>query len=65
MAPELPESLREVAERAASVLAPESDLFEDMDSAGFGDALSRAVRSALTHPVQPARSALHLASDLV
>ena len=65
MAPELPESLREVAERAASVLAPESDLFEDMDSAGFGDALSQAVRSALTHPVQPARSALHLASDLV
>ena len=65
MAPELPEPLREVAERAASVLAPESDLFEDMDSAGFGDALSRAVRSALTHPVQPARSALHLASDLV
>ena len=65
MAPELPESLREVAERAASVLAPESDLFEDMDSAGFGDALTQAVRSALTHPVQPARSALHLATDLV
>ena len=43
MAPELPESLREVAERAASVLAPETDLFEDMDSAGFGDALTQAV----------------------
>ena len=36
MAPELPEALREVAERAANVLAPESDLFEDSDSAGFG-----------------------------
>lgn len=65
MAPELPEALREVAERAASVLAPESDLFEDMDSAGFGDALTQALRSAVTHPVAPVRSAVHLAADLV
>ncbi len=36
MAPELPEALREVAERAVNVLAPETDLFEDIDSAGFG-----------------------------
>jgi polyhydroxyalkanoate synthase len=65
MAPELPEALREVAERAASVLAPESDLFEDMDSAGFGDALTQALRSAVTHPVAPVRSAVHFAADLV
>jgi polyhydroxyalkanoate synthase len=65
MAPELPEALREVAERAVNVLAPETDLFEDMDSAGFGDALTKALRSAVTHPVQPAKSAVHLATDLV
>src|SRR6478609_3283260 len=65
MAPELPEALREVAERAVNVLAPETDLFEDMDSAGFGDALTKALRSAVTHPVKPARSAVHLATDLV
>ena len=65
MAPELPEALREVAERAVNVLAPETDLFEDMDSAGFGDALTKALRSAVTHPVKPARSAVHLATDFV
>ena len=65
MAPELPEALREVAERAVNVLAPETDLFEDMDAAGFGDALTKALRSAVTHPVKPARSAVHLATDLV
>src|SRR5664279_2550631 len=65
MAPELPESLREVAERAASVLAPESDIFEDMDAAGFAEALTKALRSALTHPVTPARAVAHLATDLV
>ena len=63
MAPELPEALREVAERAASVLAPESDLFEDMDAAGFGEALTQALRSAVAHPVTPVKSALHLATD--
>ena len=49
MAPELPETLREVAERAANVLAPEADLFEDTDAAGFGDALDAgAARVAAT-----------------
>ena len=56
MAPELTEALREVAERAASVLAPETDLFEDLDAAGFGEALTQALRAALAHPVAPARS---------
>ena len=65
MAPELPESLREVAERAASVLAPETDLFEDMDSAGLGDALTKAVRAALSRPVTPAKAVVHLASSYV
>jgi polyhydroxyalkanoate synthase len=65
MAPELPESLREVAERAASVLAPETDLFEDMDSAGLGDALTKAFRAALSRPVTPAKAVVHLASNYV
>ncbi len=64
MAPELPESLRDVAERAAGVLAPESALFEDVDAAGFGAALAMALRSSLAHPVAPARSVLGLAADL-
>ncbi|HEY4991963.1 MAG TPA: alpha/beta fold hydrolase [Nakamurella sp.] len=65
MAPELPESLREVAERAASVLAPETDIFEDVDAAGFAGALIQSIRSALAHPLTPARSVLHLAADLI
>ncbi len=52
------ESSRDVAERAAGVLAPESDLFEDLDSAGFGEALTHgaAVEPAPTRP-SPARAA--------
>jgi len=65
MAPELPESLREVAERAASVLAPETELFEDMDAAGFAQALTQSLRSALARPATPARSAVRFATDLV
>ena len=47
---------REVAERAAGVLGPESDLFEDLDAAGFGDALSQALRSSLGDPALPAQA---------
>jgi polyhydroxyalkanoate synthase len=65
MAPDLPEALRDVAERAASVLAPETDIFEDVDIAGFGESLVKAVRTSITHPVVPVKSALHLAGDLV
>jgi polyhydroxyalkanoate synthase len=65
MAPELPEALRDVAERAASVLAPETDIFEDVDIAGFGESLVKAVRTSVTHPAAPVKSALHLAGDLV
>jgi polyhydroxyalkanoate synthase subunit PhaC len=55
----------EVGERAASVLGPESDLFEDLDAAGFGEALSKALRSTLLHPAIPVRASLQLWSELV
>ena len=65
MAPELPEALRDVAERAASVLAPETDIFEDVDVAGFGESLAKALRTSVTQPTVPIKSAFHLAGDLV
>ena len=58
------ESSRDVAERAAGVLAPESDLFEDLDSAGFGEALSTALQSSLANPTVPAQATLQWATDL-
>ncbi|HET6257815.1 MAG TPA: alpha/beta fold hydrolase [Pseudonocardia sp.] len=64
MAQEQPETPRDVAERAASVLGPEGDLFEDMDAAGFGDALTQAVRASLASPGAPALAAINLATDL-
>ena len=39
------EATRALAERAASELAPEADLFEDHDAAGFGAALTHAPAS--------------------
>jgi polyhydroxyalkanoate synthase subunit PhaC len=59
-----PASARDVAERAASVLGPESGLFEDMDSAGFGDALSKAIQASVTNPLVPLQAAAQLAADL-
>ncbi len=59
-----PELVRDIAERAASVLGPESDLFEDMDSAGFGDALTKAFRATLASPAVPAQVAMRLAGEL-
>ena len=58
------ESSRDVAERAAGVLAPESDLFEDLDSAGFGEALNTALQSSLANPDNTARATLQWATDL-
>lgn len=58
------EESRDVAESAAGVLGPESDLFEDLDAAGFADALNQAVRSSLMNPAAPARATLTLATDL-
>jgi polyhydroxyalkanoate synthase subunit PhaC len=64
MPEELPTSPLDVAERAASVLGPESDLFEDLDAAGFGEALTRAVAASLSRPAAPAGAALRLVGDL-
>ena len=58
------ESSRDVAERAAGVLAPESDLFEDLDSAGFGEALTTALQSSLADPSAPARATMQWWTDL-
>jgi polyhydroxyalkanoate synthase len=58
------ESSRDVAERAAGVLAPESDLFEDLDAAGFADALTQALRSSFMDPTAPTRATLRLMTDL-
>jgi len=46
------------------VLAPESDLFEDLDSAGFGEALNTALQSSLANPDSAARATLQWATDL-
>ncbi|MCO1655566.1 PHA/PHB synthase family protein [Pseudonocardia humida] len=53
-----------VAERAAGVLGPESDLFEDLDAAGFGEALRLALRANLTHPAAALSASVQLAADL-
>jgi polyhydroxyalkanoate synthase len=53
-----------IAEHAASVLAPESELFEELDAAGFGEALSEAVRASLSNPGDTALAAIRLTTDL-
>jgi polyhydroxyalkanoate synthase len=58
------ETPREVGEHAANVLAPESGLFEDLDSAGFGAALAKVLRSGISHPLVPGQVAMQLAADL-
>ncbi len=65
MAFDFPETPREIAERAANVLAPESDLFEDSDSAGLGSAMTKSFGAALTHPVAVAKATLDLSGRLV
>jgi polyhydroxyalkanoate synthase len=55
---------QEVAERAAGVLGPESDLFEDLDAAGFGDALTQALRASMLDPARQAQATVRLATDL-
>src|SRR5204863_40458 len=54
----------DVAERAASVLGPESGLLQDLDAAGFVDALRRALTATLTNPQGSAQAVVQLASDL-
>ena len=65
MAFDITETPREIAERAANVLAPESDLFEDSDSAGLRSAMAKSFGSALTHPVAVAKATLDLSGRLV
>src|SRR4051812_8529415 len=65
MAFDFTETPRELAERAANVLAPESDLFEDSDSAGLGSAMAKSFGSALTHPAAVAKATLDLSGRLV
>jgi polyhydroxyalkanoate synthase subunit PhaC len=64
MAQDQSETPREVGERAANVLAPESSLFEHVDSAGFGEALAKVLRAGVTHPLVPGQVAMRLAADL-
>jgi polyhydroxyalkanoate synthase len=64
MAQDRPEAPRDVAERAANALAPESGLFEDMDAAGFGDALSQVLKAAVARPHLAGEVAVRLAGDL-
>jgi polyhydroxyalkanoate synthase len=59
-----PASAGEVAERAASVLGPESGLFEDLDAAGFGDAVSKALQATFSNPMAAVQAGSQLASDL-
>jgi poly[(R)-3-hydroxyalkanoate] polymerase subunit PhaC len=54
----------EVAEHAASVLGPESGLLEDLDAAGFLDALLRAITASVANPLEPTRAVMRLAADL-
>ena len=58
------ESSQEMAERAAGVLGPESDLFEDLDAAGFGDALSKVLQSSLANPAVPTRATVRWVTDM-
>src|SRR3954468_19681857 len=55
---------RDVGERAANVLGPESSMFEDLDAAGFGDAVGKVIRSGLTNPFTSGLAAMRLATDL-
>ena len=58
------ESPWDVADRAAAVLAPESDLIADPDVAEFGRALSLALRGAAANPVAVASLYSRFAMDL-
>ncbi len=64
MAQDSPELPRDVGERAANALAPESGLFEDLDSAGFGDALAKVARFWVDNPAARGEVTARLAADL-
>jgi polyhydroxyalkanoate synthase len=54
----------DIADRAASVLAPESDLFEDVDIAEFSRSLMEAGRAVLAHPAPTAAALVRYASEM-
>jgi polyhydroxyalkanoate synthase len=58
------ESAWEIAERAASVLAPETDLIEDQDVANLSRALALALRKALGNGSSTLGAVLNFASDI-
>jgi polyhydroxyalkanoate synthase len=64
MAQEMPVTPRDVGESAAGVLGPESELFENLDAAGFGEALAKALRAGTTNPFIPGQAAIQLFADL-
>ncbi|GEL20090.1 PHA/PHB synthase family protein [Pseudonocardia asaccharolytica] len=64
MVPNFPDPTSDIAERAASVLGPESDLFAELDAAGLGAALAATLRSSVAQPGVSARAAVRLATDL-
>jgi polyhydroxyalkanoate synthase len=64
MAQEMPVTPSDVGEHAAGVLAPESELFENLDAAGFGEALGKALQVGVSNPLIPGLAALRLAGDL-
>jgi polyhydroxyalkanoate synthase len=54
----------DVAERAASVLAPESGLLADPDLAGLGGALAMAARGVMANPAEAVQAAIRFATRL-
>ncbi len=58
------DAAHEVAERAAGVLGPESGLLQDLDAAGFGDAVLQAVAATMANPRESTRAATQLVTDL-
>ena len=64
MAAESPDTAPEVGDRAAGVLAPESDLFEDLDASGFGAALAAALRANLSARSRRSARRVRLATAL-
>jgi polyhydroxyalkanoate synthase len=58
------QSPSDLADRAAGVLAPESDLLTDPDVAEFGRALAMAAWGAGLHPLATAQAAARFATDL-
>jgi polyhydroxyalkanoate synthase subunit PhaC len=64
MADELSVHPSNIAERAAGVLGPESGVLEQLDAAGFGEALAQVARASAAHPEMSVTASMRLAADL-